>query len=239
MAGREHQPQQVVADMIVERGIEVRHVRLLLRLQLVPELLVLALQHGAPAELVDRTVLCRRHQPRARVVRHARRRPPLERREEGILRQILGESDVVHDASEPGDQLRRLHSPDRFHDAIDVRGRHGYQSDGWRRTMQGLASCRSVERSDAESTAAVPARATPREIVRSRGVVTLREKRQTFCWASTCARSLFSCSRTSGVAAAPKSSAENTWRISMLVSPPKCGFGARLPHSMASSSDFA
>jgi hypothetical protein len=36
-----------------------------------------------------------------------------------------------------GDQLRRLHPPDRLDDAIDVRGRHAYQSDGVRRAMQG------------------------------------------------------------------------------------------------------
>ena len=49
MAGREHEPQQVVADVVVERGVEISHRRLLLRLQLVAELLVLAVEHACGA----------------------------------------------------------------------------------------------------------------------------------------------------------------------------------------------
>ena len=54
MARREHQPEQVVADVVVERRVEIRHGRLLLRLELVAELLVLALEHGAAPQLIDR-----------------------------------------------------------------------------------------------------------------------------------------------------------------------------------------
>src|SRR6266496_4162980 len=49
------------------------------------------------------------------------------------------------------------------------------------------------------------------------------------------ARKRSSCSRNSGVAAGPKSSASNTWRISISVPPSN---GARLSHSIASSFDF-
>src|SRR5260221_7305823 len=51
-----------------------------------------------------------------------------------------------------------------------------------------------------------------------------------------CARRRSSCSRSSGVKASPKSSAENTWRISISAPPSN---GARFIHSMASSSDLA
>ena len=47
MTGREHQAQEVVADVVVDRGVEIRHGHLLLGLELVTELLVLALEQLA------------------------------------------------------------------------------------------------------------------------------------------------------------------------------------------------
>ena len=44
MAGREHQAQQVVADVVIQGCVEIRHGRVLFRLELVAELLVLALE---------------------------------------------------------------------------------------------------------------------------------------------------------------------------------------------------
>ena len=44
MARREHEAQEIVADVVVERGVEIRRGRLLLGLELVAELLVLALE---------------------------------------------------------------------------------------------------------------------------------------------------------------------------------------------------
>ena len=44
MAGREHEAQEVVADVVVERGVEIRRGRLLPGLELATELLVLALE---------------------------------------------------------------------------------------------------------------------------------------------------------------------------------------------------
>src|SRR5260370_87057 len=71
MTGDEHQAQEVVADVIVDRGIEVRHGHLLLGLHLLTELFVLALQPLASAQQVDRMMLSGGHQPGARVVRDA------------------------------------------------------------------------------------------------------------------------------------------------------------------------
>ena len=55
---------------------------------------------------------------------------------------------------------------------------------------------------------------------------------------SDCARSRSSCCRSSDVSSGPKSSASNTWRISISDSP-SIGLGQRLAHSIASSSDAA
>src|SRR5712664_1593247 len=58
-----------------------------------------------------------------------------------------------------------------------------------------------------------------------------------FFFAATCERKRSSCSFSSGVNSAPKSSASNTWRISISDSPAK-GLGQRLTHSIASAFDF-
>ena len=53
-------------------------------------------------------------------------RPLLERGHQRILRQLLGEPDVAHDAREAGDEPRGLDPPDRLDGAMDIRGRHGH-----------------------------------------------------------------------------------------------------------------
>src|SRR5437588_8283413 len=55
---------------------------------------------------------------------------------------------------------------------------------------------------------------------------------------SSCARTRSSCFLSSGVNSAPKSSASNTWRISISDSAPGKGLGQRFTHSIASSFDF-
>ena len=91
MAGREHQPQQVVADVVVERGVEIRRGGAPPASSSWPSSLVLALEQLAPAEVVDGPVLGRGHQPGARVVRDARLRPLLERGDQRVLGQLLGQ----------------------------------------------------------------------------------------------------------------------------------------------------
>src|SRR3989475_9598767 len=51
------------------------------------------------------------HEPGARIVRDARLRPALERGDERVVRQVLGETDVAGDAREPGDELGGLDPP--------------------------------------------------------------------------------------------------------------------------------
>src|SRR2546422_2965226 len=78
MTGCEHEAEQIVADVIVERRGQLPLGTLLAGFELVTELGVLALEQLAPAQGVDGSVLCGRHEPGARVVRDARLGPPLE-----------------------------------------------------------------------------------------------------------------------------------------------------------------
>ena len=124
MAGGKDQAQQVVADVIVERRVERALGALLPGAQLVPELHVLALEQLAAAEQVDGAMLRRGHEPGARVVRHARLGPPLERRHEGVLREILRRADVARHPCQAGDELGRLDPPHRVDRAVSVGRRH-------------------------------------------------------------------------------------------------------------------
>jgi hypothetical protein len=54
MTGGEDQPQQFVADVVVECRVRIGH-RLLLLRQVAYQHLVLAREHGAAAQLVERT----------------------------------------------------------------------------------------------------------------------------------------------------------------------------------------
>src|SRR5258708_16752495 len=111
MAGYEHEAQEVVADVIVERGVEIPHSHLLLGLELATKLLVLALKPLVSAEHVDRTVLRGGHEPSARVVRYARFRPLLELGHESVLREFLGQADIAYDPRETGDDPGGLDFP--------------------------------------------------------------------------------------------------------------------------------
>ena len=128
MAGDEDQPQQVVAHVIVERASRSGTALLLRASSSWPSSCVLPLVQRAAAEKVDGAMLRGGHEPGARIVRDARLRPPLERRDERVLRQILGRADVAHDPGEARDQPGGLDSPDRVDGAMCIGNRHGSQS---------------------------------------------------------------------------------------------------------------
>ena len=128
MAGREHEAQQVVADVVVEGRVEIRHGHLLPGLELVTELLVFALEPLVSPQEIDRAMLRGGHEPGARIVRDARLRPLLERGDESILGEVLGKADIAHDPRETGDEPRRLDPPDRVDRAMGIGSRHGYRS---------------------------------------------------------------------------------------------------------------
>ena len=98
-----------------------------LGLDLAAELLVLALDQLPPAQAVDGAMLGGGHEPGARLVRDARLRPLLERGDERVLRQLLGEADVAHHAREAGDELGLLDAEDRVDGAMGIGSRHGYR----------------------------------------------------------------------------------------------------------------
>jgi hypothetical protein len=47
-------------------------------------------------------------------------RPLRERRNEGVLRELFGETDVAHHAGETRDELRRFDAPDRLDRSLRV-----------------------------------------------------------------------------------------------------------------------
>ena len=68
------------------------------------------------------------HEPGARIVRDARLGPALERGDERVVRQVLGETDVAGDAREPGDELGGLDPPHGIDRAVRIGLRHRLRS---------------------------------------------------------------------------------------------------------------
>ena len=79
-------PSAIVADVVIHR-VHIRLPEVLRpRFHVAADFLQLLLVAGSPAHQVDRPVLRGGHQPCAGAVRHALRRPLLERDHQGVLR---------------------------------------------------------------------------------------------------------------------------------------------------------
>jgi len=141
MAGYEHEAKQIVANFIVERGVEVRHSHLL-DLELAAKFLVLALKPFVAAKRINRTVLCSGHEPSARVIRDARFRPLLECGDESVLREFLGNADITNDARKTGNDPGRLDSPNGVDGTMCIGGRHDYPSQHLRLERASQPQCR-------------------------------------------------------------------------------------------------
>src|SRR5258705_8822977 len=139
MVRHENQAKEVVADVVVDRFVELSHYHLLACVQLVSQLLVLALDTLGSTERVDCAMLRCRHEPGARIVGNARLRPPLERGNESVLREVFSQTDIAHNTRQSGDQFRRLDSPDCIDRAVGVGGCHGLQSHQLHPLVQGGA----------------------------------------------------------------------------------------------------
>jgi hypothetical protein len=133
--GREHrmtrgedESQQVVADRIVERFV-IGIARLAVYLEFVAELLELAFRQLGAAQTIDRAMLRGRHEPGARIVRHAGFRPLFERGDERVLREFFGEADIAHETREAGNQAGRFDTPDGVDRAMGVVGSHSHRSE--------------------------------------------------------------------------------------------------------------
>lgn len=112
MARGEHQAQEIVADVVVERiGDGVGAVAWLA--PIARELGVLGVDDPGAAHVVERAPLRGRHQPRARVVGHAIGRPALEREDERVLCELLGAPEITREPREPGHEARELDAKHR------------------------------------------------------------------------------------------------------------------------------
>ena len=128
MTGDEHEAEEIVADIVVNRGVEIGDGGLLPGLHFVAELLLLPVVQAPSAEQVDGAVLGRGHEPGARIVRDPARGPTFQGRDEGVLGQVLGQADVAHYPGETGDEPGRLDPPYRVDRAVGIGSRHGHQS---------------------------------------------------------------------------------------------------------------
>ena len=127
MARDKDEAEEIIANRIINRGIEIRH-RHLFGLELVTELLMLAIQHLVSAEMVNGTMLGGSHEPCARIVRNAGLRPLLECGDEGILGQVLGHTNITDNPCEAGYEPGRLYSPDCIDGAMGIGSVHCYRS---------------------------------------------------------------------------------------------------------------
>src|SRR5262245_3854550 len=123
MAGGEHEAEQIVADIVVERAIEIG-LRLLLDLALVAELAMFSFEQLIAAKMVDGPMFRRRHKPGAGLVGEAGLGPLLESRDQRVLGEFFGDRDVAYHAGETGDKLRLLDPKDRLDGAMWVGSRH-------------------------------------------------------------------------------------------------------------------
>ena len=127
MAGDEDEAQEIVANVIVDRGVEIGLRRLLLNLELITELLMFAFEQLVAAEDIDRPMLRGGHEPGARLIRNARLGPLFKRRNESVLRQLLREANVAYDPRKTGDELGLLDPEYCLNRAMGVGSRHGYR----------------------------------------------------------------------------------------------------------------
>jgi hypothetical protein len=83
---------------------------------------MLLLSHAAMPEVIDCPAPRGGHEPRARIAGNAGLRPLLERSDESILREVLGEADVPHDSHETADKPSGLDAPNSFYCAVGFFG---------------------------------------------------------------------------------------------------------------------
>ncbi len=118
MAGDEDEAEQVVADGVVESGVEVGR-GLFEGFEFAGELFVFALGDGVAAEEIDGAAFGGCGEPCRGIIGDAGLRPLFECGDECLLREVFGEADVTGEARESGDDARGLDAPDGFDGAME------------------------------------------------------------------------------------------------------------------------
>ena len=117
MTRDEDKAQHVVADLIVECGIEVG-CRTLYRKQAAADFLMFQLGSFGVAEVIDGAALGGEHEPGPGVGGNSRCGPLLERGHESFLGEVFGKTHIANHARESPDDFGGLHPPDRFNGAM-------------------------------------------------------------------------------------------------------------------------
>src|SRR5438128_12195836 len=102
MACHEDEAEEIVSELLVDRGVQV--LSALIPLDITSELFVLALKRLATPDQIARTMLRGGHQPGARPLWHPSPGPLLERGDEGVLCKLLSRPDAGDDRSAPGEE---------------------------------------------------------------------------------------------------------------------------------------
>jgi hypothetical protein len=131
MAGDKDEAEEVVADGVVEGGVEVGR-GLFEGFELAGELFVFALGDGVAAEEIDGAAFGGGGEPCPGMIGDARLRPLFEGGDERLLREIFSQVKVAGEAGEPGDDACGLDAPYGFDGAMGnlvwIAGGHGYRS---------------------------------------------------------------------------------------------------------------
>src|ERR1700732_2298292 len=103
MTGNEDEPEQVVADVVVDRGFQTSHGGLLPGIGFASKFFMLTFKKFFSAGGVNGATLCRGHEQGTRIIRNTRLWPTLESGDEGVLGEVFRQADVTYHASESGD----------------------------------------------------------------------------------------------------------------------------------------
>src|SRR6185369_8197676 len=114
VAGGEDQPQHVVVDYLIECLVHRISEPLLLQVKIASNLFVLLQEHLPTTQTIDRTPLCRSHQPRSGLFGNTFVGPLLKGRNQRVLCKFLGDADIASDASYGSNEPRRLILPHRL-----------------------------------------------------------------------------------------------------------------------------
>jgi hypothetical protein len=128
MASRKNEPQNIVAGntagLVVECFVPFVFDVSTVRVGIAGKRFVFSRRHLLPTNCIHAAILRARHEPRARIFRHAVPRPLFERGDKRILRELFGEPRVPHYAREAGDQLRRFEPENCLNRALGIGNNH-------------------------------------------------------------------------------------------------------------------